>query len=157
MNPEFYEFWGRLFLQAAQGHRRLEAFTDWMKSGGTDLRAFNDLLKTADGAAIDPAKMIDKASEYVRQLQDFFLQAVDMVPAEKYREYRARVAELEQVVAEQEKTIARLERLVGESGSGQQRMTADFQSMVLDQSERFNRLAGDFLTLMNQQMKPEDS
>jgi len=143
MDPHFLKFWGEFLNQAAEGQRRLEDMTGWMKSGLAPSGALADLFRQCYG--LPPAShgnrdLWRKAQEDFRAALKSYAPLWGWVPLDRYNRLKKKMARMEARMADQAQTIEQLEALLADSGKGQAAVAARFQSLIEDQQQAFHRL-----------------
>lgn len=143
MDPHFLKFWGEFLIQAAEGQRRLDDLTGWMKSGWAPSGALADLFRQCYG--LPPASQGNrdiwrKAREDFQATLKTYAPLWGWVPLDRYDRLKKKMARMEARMADQERTIEQLEALLADSGKGQAAVAARFQTLVEDQQQAFHRL-----------------
>jgi uncharacterized coiled-coil protein SlyX len=143
MDRQFLEFWGNYLLAAAKGQKQLEDLNRWIRRGCSGFEELTAMFKKYYGlqdprrkdSAADQAWQ-NAAAEF-RKSFDAYLSLMGLVPVDKYRALEQKVAALQKKVAEQEKTIQILRKLLAEEGTYQGETVKVFQDLVNKQAAAF--------------------
>ena len=148
------EFWRPTMLGAVQGQNQVDAMTGWI------FRAARDLFQVNSGmfnfwripSNDDP---LDRGTEYWRHVYEFYfkfnalyMQWIGMVPQSEYTAQVQKVKQLEAQLAEQTRTIEKLQKLINSSGAGNNELIHKFQGLIDQQSKQFQQLTtsvGEFI------------
>jgi hypothetical protein len=143
MDRHFLEFWGNFLLQAAKGQKQLEDLTKWSKQACINCGDFAALFRQVYGLeqpeqdSPDYQKIWKKAEEDFRKSFQDYLSLLSVVPREEYEE-------LEEKLAEREKTIQQLRQLLSDKGLDLSVVTLEFQQLMEKQGEQFQELMQNF-------------
>lgn len=128
----------------------MEEMDKWINQG---LRGFDDLtamFRKFYGLNDIPNKGPDYAKAWEEATQNFldsfndYLSLMGVVPKAEYLELLGKFEDLEQKVAEQEKTIEHLRTLLDKEWTDQGEMIEGFQNVIKNQTEQFQKLMKSF-------------
>lgn len=128
----------------------MEEMDKWINQG---LRGFDDLtamFRKFYGLHDIPNKGPDYAKAWEEATQNFldsfndYLSLMGVVPKAEYLELLGKFEDLEQKVAEQEKTIEHLRTLLDKEWTDQGEMIEGFQNVIKNQTEQFQKLMKSF-------------
>ena len=146
MNRQFYEFWGNVFTQIAQGQKQLDEMTTWMQQGVGGAKELNELFRRCYG--LSPPKADDNQASQMWQaaIKDFQQSSAQLakqwgwVSQTEYQEVLDRCALLEKQVQEQQVTIKGLRNLLEEKGFGHTELFQHLNKALKEQTDQFNAL-----------------
>jgi hypothetical protein len=150
MDRHFLEFWGNFLLQAAKGQKQLEELTKWSKQSFINFGDFTALFRQVYGLeepepdSPDYQKIWKKAEADFRKSFQDYLSLLSVVPREEYEELARKYGELEEKLAEREKTIQQLRQLLSDKGLDLAVVTLEFQKLMDKQGEQFQDLMQNF-------------
>lgn len=147
MDKRFLEFWGNLFLNVAEGQKRLSDITKWIDQG---FRGFDNLQAMfrnyygLEEERPDYAEMWKKAeADFQKSLKDY-LSLLGVVPKDEHVALVKKYEELKEKSAAQEETIRHLRMLLEEKGVDQAKVIGGFEKMIAEQGEQFRELMKSF-------------
>jgi hypothetical protein len=146
MDPNFLEFWGKLFLGAAKGQRQLKETADWMDQGLSSFGDMGTLFRRAYGLETVPEKspafpqQWEKASEAFRSSMKEYCSLLGVVTRKEHMDLLSRCEETEKKLAEREERIRRLEALLAAESLGREPLQEDLRKLVSLQTEQFTEL-----------------
>jgi phage tail tape-measure protein len=146
VDSQFYEFWGRFFMNVARGQKQVEEMSAWIKKGyaGADdlARLFRQCygLNAADtGNAQDPQAWKEATAQFQKTFNQFAAQW-GWVPQADHQQALEKCAVLEKQVASQQSTIRELRDLLDQKGLGYSQLLQHMQGSLKDQSDQFQAL-----------------
>jgi hypothetical protein len=156
MDKRFLEFWGNLLIDAAKEQKRMENLAQWIQQGfkGVDefttmFNKFYDLEQMEQGTT-DYMESWKKASENFLQSFNNYLDAMGLVPKDKYMALIKKYEELKQKVTAQEETINHLRMLLEEkTAESQEELVQGFQDLIDKQSKQFQETMETFGSFFN--------
>jgi hypothetical protein len=158
MNKDFLEFWGNIFLNAAQGQKQIEEMANWMRQGMTGTENLTDMFSKFYGLDKLPKdnpnyfELWDKATtEFQSSFNDF----INMMGLVSREEHLALIKKYEQVKKEKEdlqETVRHLRMLYEEKDATQE--MEGFKELMVKQSEQFQELMEGFSSFVKENSKP---
>ena len=146
MNGQLMEYWGRTMLSALQGQNQMNSMTDWFKYICQDMTRMNSSILQLWGLPAAPAPQSDlqhqweQAWEQFLRMQQLCLQWIGMAPFNESAAHAKKIAQLEEQVQEQSRTIQQLQSLMNKSGAGNNELISQFQKLIDQQSRQFQQL-----------------
>jgi DNA-binding protein H-NS len=146
MNGQLMEYWGRTMLAALQGQNQMDAMTGWFQRMCRDMAHMNSSFFQLWGIPEAPAPQNDlqrqweQAWEQLLRMQQLSMQWIGMVPNSDSVAQSKKIAQLEEQVQEQARTIEHLQNLMNKSGAGNNEMINQFQKLIDQQSRQFKQL-----------------
>lgn len=146
MNGDLMEYWGRTMLLAFQGQNQPNSMTTWMQRAYQDAIRLNSNLfqiwgmPAPDVPRADLPNYWEKTWEAFLKAQQLFVQWVGMLSNSAGPTQAKKIAQLEEQVESQARTIEQLQRLVDRSGAGNSEMVNQFQKLIDQQSKQFQQL-----------------
>lgn len=144
MDGPFLKFWGEFLLQAAEGQRKIEDLSHWMRSGyppSVDLAAlFGKCYGITPKSTSADSDHWQKATADFREALKAYAPLWGWVPLERYDKLKAENQRLKAMLAERERLIKRLETLLADGGMEHMTMVARFQDLITDQNQSFDKL-----------------
>jgi uncharacterized coiled-coil protein SlyX len=146
MDPDFLEFWGNLFINAAKGQRNMAEVHQWISQG---LKGFDDLSKmvlafygfggkTADSHSSGDAWV--KVSKAFLDSYYEYIKLMGMVPETEYKELARKYEELEKKSAAQKETIEYLKGVLSKRLIDPSNTVESFRELMDKQSDELQRL-----------------
>ncbi len=147
MNGQLMEYWGRTMLTALQGHNQMDSMTNWFQRMCQDMTRMNSSLFQLWGIPAVPAPQshlqhqLEQAWEPFLRMQQLSLQWIGgMAPNSESAAQAEKIAQLEEQVQEQARTIQQLQGLMNKSGAGNNELIDRFQKLIDQQSRQFQQL-----------------
>ncbi len=146
MNRPLMEFWGRSLLSAFQGSNQTDVMTDWFQRAGQDLNRMNSnflLMWRMPSIFSFQTAGHDywlQAWELFFRMQQLSMQWMGMAAQKDCAAQSQKVSHLEEKVAEQSRTIEKLNNLINTSGAGNKELIHKFQGLIDQQSRQFQQL-----------------
>ena len=144
MDGPFLKFWGEFLLQAAEGQRKLEDLTQWMRSGyppSMDLAAlFAKCYGLTPAASTVDGDRWHKATAAFGEALQAYAPLWGWVPLDRYDQLKEENERLKAKLDNQERLIKRLEALLADGGMEHMSMIARFQDLITDQNQAFDKL-----------------
>jgi hypothetical protein len=163
MDKNFLEFWGNLLLNAARGQKQLEDLGEWMHQG---LKGFEDItalfrkiygLEKSGELRPDYLELWNRAGEDFNKSYKDYLNLLGVVPREEYLALVKKYEELKEKAASQEETIQHLRMLLSDvKGAGYEKVTGQFDDLLKNQSEQFQKLMNNFERVFTKGSGAED-
>jgi len=167
MNGQLMEYWGRTMLAALQGQNQMDQMTTWLQRAFQDMTRLNSSflqlwgMPAAQPPQVDFQHQWNRAWEPLLRLQQLSLQWMGMVSPGEYAAQSKKIAQLEEQVQEQARTIQSLQNLMNKSGGGNNEMIDQFQKLIDQQSRQFQQLTtsvGEYIKRSAEKSgKPEQS
>ena len=154
MNGQLMELWGRTLMTAAQGPNQMDMMTGWFQRMFQETARMNSnffQMWGADAPASAQAQWQygwEQVLEPFVRIQEMVMQWIGMVPQKEYAAQSETISRLEEKVAEQTRTIEKLQRLLNTSGTGNDELIHQFQGLIDEQSRQFKQLTanvGEFI------------
>ena len=154
MNGRLMELWGRTMMAAVQGPNQMDMMTGWFQRMFQETVRMNSNLFQMWGLAAPasaPANLHynwEQSLEPFLRFQQMIMQWIGMVPQKEYAAQAETISRLEEKVAEQTRTIEKLQRLLNNSGAGSDELIHKFQGLIDEQSRQFEQLTasvGEFI------------
>lgn len=146
MNGQLLEYWGRTMLAAMQAQNQTGSMANWFQSAYRDMTRLNSNLFQFWGLPATTAPQGDFQNYWERtwdallQMQQLTFQWIGMIsPCESVAQSK-KIAQLEEQVEEQARTIEHLQSLVDKSGEGNSEMVTQFQKLIEQQGRQFQQL-----------------
>lgn len=144
MDGPFLKFWGEFLVQAAEGQRKVEEITHWMKSGfpssGELAPLFRNCYGLSPGSTPGTDDRWQKATSDFRKALEAYAPLWGWVPLDRYDELKRANKRLETKIAEQARLIKQLEALLADEDMGHMAMATRFQNLLTDQGQAFDEL-----------------
>jgi hypothetical protein len=144
MDGPFLKFWGEFLLQAAEGQRKMEDLTQWMRSGyppTVDLAAlFGKCYGLTPAASTADSDRWQQATEAFSEALQAYAPLWGWVPLERYDQLKEENKRLKTELDKQERLIERLEALLADGGMEHMSVIARFQDLITDQNQAFDKL-----------------
>ena len=145
MDVSFLKFWGEFLLQAAEGQRKMEDLTQWMRSGyppSVDLAALFGKCYDLKPAAASPVEgeRWQEATKAFSEALKTYAPLWGWVPLDRYDELKKENDRLQAKLDKQAKLIQRLEGLLADGGMEHMSMLTRFQDLITDQNQAFEKL-----------------
>jgi len=148
MDRNFFEFWGQLFTNLAQGQKQIEDFRKWFGQGLVGYESLTAMFRKAynldslQEGSPDYMEFWQKSVETFQKSLREGLTLMEVVPKSEYETLAMKCAALEKTVAEHEETVRSLKRLLTEEASGGAPAAAleDFQGLLQHQQAQFQEL-----------------
>lgn len=162
MDEKFLEIWGNLLLSAAKGKKQTNDIFRWLHNG------FPNITNTADSPVFPDFKELSetfhrlygldqfsKRSEEYKEmsgkaLQDFqesfkdYLNSMGIVSKDEHLALVDKYEKLKAKCADQEETVKHLKMLLDSKQDTQENVSAQFQDIVKNQGELFQKMVMDF-------------
>jgi hypothetical protein len=154
MNGQLMEYWGRTMLAALQGQNQMDQMTTWFQHACQDMTRLNSSflqlwgMPAAQPPQSDFQHQWERAWEPFLRMQQLSLQWIGMVSPNEYAAQTKKIAQLEEQVQEQARTIQNLQNLMNKSGGGNSALINQFQKLIDQQSLQFQQLTssvGEFI------------
>jgi len=146
MDRNFFEFWGRLFLSAAQEQKRMEDLESLFRQGMEGYESVMKVLRDAysfdlpkpavSENRILPDETVENFQASMRQLMSLW----DMVPKSDYQMLQQKCEALEKINAEQVQQIGQLKALLGEKHETSFSATKEMQTLLNAQQAEFQSM-----------------
>jgi hypothetical protein len=148
MDPKFFEFWGQSFLNIANGQRQINEFRQWLRQGLSGSDSLSGLfrqiygLDSVETGGDETLKLYEKAMQSFQQSFRDYLGLFDVVPREEHEFLMKECEALKQKAFEQERTIGRLRKVLGEKGleSDEDDTVRDLQDLLKKQTDQFQEM-----------------
>ena len=146
MNGQLMEFWGRTMRAALQGQNQMDMMSTWFQRACQDMTRLNSSflqlwgLPAAPSPQSDLLRQWEQAWEPLFRMQQLSLQWVGMVSPSEYAAQSKKIAQLEEQVKEQARTIQNLQTLMNKPGGGNNELINQFQKLIDQQSRQFQQL-----------------
>ncbi len=144
MDSQFYEFWGQFLTNVAQGQKKVEEMSAWMKKGYAGADELTELFRRCYGlkapdSASDPQAWQEAIAQFQGTLTQFAAQW-GWVPQADHQQALEKCAALEKKVEAQQTTIRELRDLLDQKGLGYSELLKHMQGSIKDQSDQFQAL-----------------
>ena len=146
------ELWGRSMLALFQGPNQMDTMTGWFQRSFQEATRMNTNLFRIWGlspTALPRCELTwEQLWEPMMRMQRLCMQWLAVVPKKEYDEQSETISRLEQELAEQARTIEKLQHLVRQSGPGNDELIHQFQGLINEQSRQFKQLTasvGEFI------------
>lgn len=149
MDRQFLEFWGNFLLSVARGQRQMEDLERWLQrdSGGFDdltalfRKAYGLEESGSDNQVPEATGAWKQSEEAFRATFQEYLRAFGVVSLEQHQALVEENERLQGKIAEQEKTIARLQLLLGEKGLlDPDELARKLQGIMENQANAFQKI-----------------
>ena len=154
MNGGLMELWGRTVMAAVQGPNQMDMMTGWFQRLFRETARMNSNLLQMWGLTTPtsgPPQLQyswEQSLEPFLRFQQLVMQWIGMVPQKEYAAQAETIKRLEEKVAEQTRTIEKLQKLLNNSGAGNDQLIHKFQGLIDEQSRQFEQLTasvGEFI------------
>jgi uncharacterized coiled-coil protein SlyX len=154
VNAEFMELWGRSMLAAFQGPNQMDMMAGWMQRTFQEATRMHTSLFRMWGLPPPASPQIpcefnwEQVWEPLMHLQQLSMQWLAMVPKKEYDAQSEKISRLEEKLAEQVRTIEKLQHLAHHTGPGNDELIHQFQGLINEQSRQFKQLTdsvGEFI------------
>lgn len=146
MDQNFFEFWGQSFLNMAKGQRQVNEFKQWLRQGlgGSDslsvlfrqIYGLDNLEKGGD----ESLQLYEKAMHSFQQSFRDYLRLFDVTPREEHESLLKECEGLKHKILEQEQTIERLKRMLGDKGLESTETVRNLQDVLKKQTDEFQKM-----------------
>jgi hypothetical protein len=159
MDTNFYEFWGRSFLNVAEGKRQMSEFNNWLRQGLSGSDSLSALFRQVYGlekpdreeeGGEEYLKLYEKALHSFQQSFREYLRLFDVVHREEHETLAKECEALKQQVAEQERTIGQLRKILSEKGMESAESVQNLQDVLKKQTDQFQEMMQTMGTLFQQ-------
>jgi len=146
MDTNFFEFWGKSFLNVAKGQRQMNEFNQWLRQGLSGSDSLSTLFRQVYGLdkvekdGDEYLKLYEKAMHSFQQSFREYLRLFDVVPREEHESLIKECEALKQKVSEQEQTIGQLRKILGEKGMESAEAVQDLQNVLKKQTDQFQEM-----------------
>jgi uncharacterized coiled-coil protein SlyX len=146
VNRQFYEFWGNIFIHAAQGQRQFEEVATWMKAGFTGVDDLNKHFRRCYGLSPGQADDSKDSPTWQKAISDFqqglsqFAAQWGWVSLSEHQKVLDKCAALEKKNQAQQETITKLNDLLTQEWHDYSELFQHFKDTLKDQSEQFHAL-----------------
>jgi uncharacterized coiled-coil protein SlyX len=148
------ELWGRSMLAVFQGPNQMDMMSGWLQRSFQEATRMNTNLFRIWG--LSPATSPHAQYEFtweqlwepLMRLQQLCMQWPAVVPQKELDEQSEKISRLEKELAEQARTIEKLQYLVHQSGPGNDELIHQFQGLINEQGRQFKQLTasvGEFI------------
>lgn len=141
MDKQFLEFWGKLFMAAAQGQQQMEEIGKWCTGNAEGCKDITAMwskiygLSPASDASFGSSGLWQEAMQGFQKSFTEFTALMDLVPRKDYEALAKENEALKNTVRDQEEQIAHLRTLLAEKipGEGVQA----FQGLMNEQVQNY--------------------
>jgi len=163
MDEKFLELWGNLLLSAARGKKQTNDIFRWMQTGfpnlndtSTNKPGFPDFKELSEmfHRLYGLDQVSNRSAEYKemsgKALHDFqksftdYLASMGIVSKNEHLTLIEKYEKLKAKCADQEETIRHLKMLLDSKGMNQPEISSQFQDLVKNQGELFQKMMVDF-------------
>jgi hypothetical protein len=144
MDAKFFAFWSRCFQAAAEGQKRMDTVSTWVRQGFDGIEEMNEMMRSlylGDSTATDDRV---EATQSFRKSFGELARAWGWVTLEEHQQTLDSLRRLERKTAEQQATIERQCRLLDDTGVTQEDLLQRFQDLMVEQGDQFRRLMEGF-------------
>lgn len=158
-----FKFWEAIMQQKTGAMGMAAAMEELIQNGIKSSRQVLDLFEKSYGVKIGErntkewkAQMEKAMSDFNAQLKDL-MAAMGVVPKSTHQALLDQHEKLKQKVAEQEETIRKLRRMLGEKGLGAPDGAPAFSEMIAAQQKQFEQLMRSMASLYAPKKKEKES
>jgi len=153
VDRQFLEFWGNCFLNAAQTQKHLEDMSRWIRG---DYMMYEDITKMFTrfyGFDLMETTTPDYFDFWKKTTEDFqksfvdFMGLMDFMPREETGSLARENRGLRDRIAELEKSIKTLQKILDEKLSVQNAGIKGFEDMLKDQTQKFQDMMLNYSTM----------
>jgi hypothetical protein len=146
MDANFLEFWGQSLLGLAKGQRQMEEFSRLLSGGLGGSDSLSNLFRSIYG--LDKLKkdsdeylnLHEKATQSFQQSFREYLRLFDVTPRQEHESLVKECEALKQRILEQEQTIGRLRKILGDKGLESAETVRDLQNVLKKQVDQFQEV-----------------
>ncbi len=159
MDEKFLEFWGNVLISAAKGKKNADDISHWVQEG---LGGFSELTGMfqkfygLDGLSERSDEYRTMAKKATREFQSSlkeYLAMIGMISKEDHLTLVEKYEKLKEQCADQKETIRHLRMLLNAKGMNDAHTMENFQGMVKDQGEFFQKMITGFIQGMGSKEK----
>lgn len=146
MDKNFLEYWGQIFMNAAQGQQQLENWNKWFRQsmGGENpfLKSMFNQQETEKPQETTPEifEITKKATDAYKEMFKASLSMFDMISKEEYNKLLNENEELKEKILRQEEIIKNVKTKSKNDNYGQEDVVDNLTKIVKDQTQQFQDL-----------------
>ena len=159
MDEKFLEFWGNVLISAAKGKKNADDISHWVQEGlggFSELTAMFQKFYGLDGLSERSDEYRTMAKKATREFQSSlkeYLAMMGMASKDDHLNLVAKYEKLKEKCADQEESIRHLRMLLNAKGMNDAHTMENFQGMVKDQGEFFQKMVTGFIQGMGSKEK----
>ena len=146
MDRHFLEFWGNYLLSVAKGQKQLEDMTRWIHQGFKGADEMAVMFKKYYGLEDYEKSKPESASAWEKAAADFgksfneYFRVMGWISIEEHQALEEKNRSLEEKIAQQDRTIKRLNGLLSQPVIDQSQTLNVLQDLIKKQSDEFQQL-----------------
>ncbi len=159
MDRNFFEFWGQLFLNVAQGQKQIEEMNALFRPGPQGYDAMRTIFHNTYGLDNAPESFAQNSGLWETAAQNFqaslrqVMKLWGVVPGDDYQALVRKCETLEKTATEQEQTIRHLKLLLGERQDEAFSSTKELQALLTKQQAEFQKMVNTLGVLLPEKTK----